>query len=200
MGTILAEHSGKSSTYRPREVIFSQGETSASVMYLHEGTVKLSVVSGSGQEALVGILLPGSFFGENALLAGAPSRRETATAITAVSAMIIPTPLMTRLLRERGKLRDRFVAYTLARNIRLEADLLDQMFQSSEARLARALLLLANQDPAHKNSLVRLQLTQQALAEMVGTTRSRVNFFLNRFKKRGYIEYGHGGLKVNDSP
>jgi len=183
--------------YQPRDVLFSQGDPSDSVMYLREGAVKLSVLSASGQEAIVAILETGAFFGESALV-GAPVRHETASAMTTATVMVIPKQPMTHLLHGQDEFFDRFMAHVLVRNIRLEEDLVDQLFNSSEKRLARALLLLAQYDQRSKTQRVRHQITQQALADMVGTTRSRVNFFLNKFKKRGYIEY-RGGLQVNES-
>ena len=183
--------------YQPREIAFSQGDAADSVMYVQEGTVKLSVLSRSGQEAVVAILETGAFFGESALR-GDPVRHEAATAVTAATVLIIPKELMIRLLHEQHGCSDRFIAHMLARNIRLEEDVVDQLFNSSEKRLARALLLLARCDTAGKIHRVRPRISQQTLAEMVGTTRSRVNFFMNKFKKLGYIEYS-GGLKVNDS-
>jgi CRP-like cAMP-binding protein len=183
--------------YQPSEIVFAQGDPSDSVMYLQEGTVKLSVASRSGREAIVAILETGAFFAESAL-AGDPVRHETATAMTAATVLIIPKEQMTRLLHGQHEFSDRFVAHMLVRSIRLEEDLVDHLFNSSEKRLARALLLLAGYGRASRTHRVRLQMSQQTLADMVGTTRSRVSFFLNRFKKRGYIEYS-GGIKVNDS-
>jgi CRP-like cAMP-binding protein len=183
-------------TYRPRDVIFSQGDASNSVMYLQEGAIKLSVLSPGGNEAVVAMLETGAFFGERALV-GDPVRHEVATAMTATAVLIIAKKKMLRLLHEHHEFSDRFIAHLLARNIRLEEDVVDQVFNSSEKRLARALLLLAHYGQAGTTYRVP-RISQQTLAEMVGTTRSRVNFFLNKFKKRGYIEYG-GGLKVNDS-
>jgi CRP-like cAMP-binding protein len=184
--------------YRPREIVFSQGDASDSVMYLQAGAVKLSVVSRSGQEAVIAMLETGAFFGESALVVGDPVRHEAATAVTATTVLIIPKEQMIRLLHEQHEFSDCFIAHMLARNIRIEEDLVDQLFNSSAKRLARALLLLAhysNPGTAHR---VLPPVTQQTLANMVGTTRSRVNFFMNKFKRLGYIEYS-GGLKVNDS-
>ena len=183
--------------YQPRDIVFSQGDPSDSVMYLQEGTVKLSVVSRSGQEAVVAMLETGAFFAESVLV-GEPVRHEGATAMTAATVLVIPKEQMVRLLHEHHDFSDRFIAHMLARNIRLEADIVDQLFNSSEQRLARALLLLAHYGRAGKTHRVRPRISQQTLADMVGTTRSRVNFFLNKFKKLGYIEYS-GGLKVNGS-
>jgi CRP/FNR family transcriptional regulator, cyclic AMP receptor protein len=184
-------------TYQPNEVIFSQGDPSDSVMYLQDGAVKLSVLSRGGNEAVVAMIETGAFFGESALV-GDPVRHEVATAMTATAVLIIAKQQMIRLLHEQHEFSDRFIAHMLARNIRLEEDVVDQLFNSSEKRLARALLLLAHCGKAGKTHGVRPRISQQTLAEMVGTTRSRVNVFMNKFKKLGYIEYS-GGLRVNDS-
>jgi CRP/FNR family transcriptional regulator, cyclic AMP receptor protein len=186
-----------SATYRAGEIIFSQGDVSDTVLYLREGAVKLSVLSRSGKEAVVAIVEAGAFFGEGAV-ASRPVRHEVATAMTAAAVLIIPKPLMIRLLHEQHEFSDRFIAHMLARNIRIEQDVVDQLFNSGAKRLARALLLLAHYGTPVKTHRVPLRISQQTLADMVGTTRSRVNFFMNRFKKLGYIEY-RDGLKVNDS-
>ena len=183
--------------YQPREIVFSQGDPSDSVMYLQAGTVKLSVLSRSGQEAIVAILETGAFFAESALV-GDPVRHEAATAMTATTVLIIPKEQMIRLLHEEREFSHRVLAHMLARNIRIQEDVVDQLFNSSDKRLARALLLLAHYGKPGKAHRVLPSITQQTLADMVGTTRSRVNFFMNKFKKLGYIEYS-GGLKVNDS-
>jgi CRP/FNR family cyclic AMP-dependent transcriptional regulator len=184
-------------TYRPADVIFSQGDASDSIMYIQEGTVKLSVLSRGGKEAVVAMLGPGDFLGERAL-AGHPIRLETATAMTATSVLIIPKRQMIRLLHNQHALSDRFISYMLARNIRIEEDLVDQLFNSSEKRLARTLLLLARYGKPDETHRVLPRISQETLAEMVGTTRSRVNFFMNKFKKLGFIDY-NGGLKINHS-
>jgi CRP-like cAMP-binding protein len=184
-------------TYQPRDTIFSQGDACDSVMYLQKGAVKLSVVSRNGQEAIVAMFETGAFFGESALV-GDPVRHEAATAMTAATVLIIPKQQMIRLLHEQHALSDRFIAHMLARNIRIEEDLVDQLFNSSEKRLARTLLLLAHYGKPGESHRVPASISQQTLADMVGTTRSRVNFFMNKFKKLGYIEYS-GGWKVNDS-
>ncbi len=183
--------------YQPREIVFSQGDASDSVMYLQEGAVMLSVLSRSGQEAVVAMLETGAFFAESALV-GDPVRHETATAMTATTVLIIPKEQMSRLLHEQHEFSDRFIAHMLARHNRVEEDVVDQLFNSSEKRLARALLLLAHYSKPGKALRVLPPVTQQTLADMVGTTRSRVNFFMNKFKRHGYIEYS-GGLKINDS-
>ncbi len=184
-------------TYQRNEIIFSQGDASDSVMYLQEGAVKLSVLSRSGNQAVVAMIETGAFFGESALV-GDPVRPEVATAMTATAVLIIAKQQMIRLLHEQHEFSDRFIAHMLARNIRLEEDVVDQLLNSSEKRVARALLLLAHCGKAGTTHRVRPRISQQTLAEMVGSTRSRVNFFMNKFKKLGYIEY-RGGLKVNDS-
>ncbi len=184
-------------TYKPRNIIFSQGDACDSVMYLQKGAVKLSVVSRNGQEAIVAMFEAGAFFGESALV-GDPVRHEAATAMTATTVLIIPKRQMIRLLSEQHDFSDRFIAHMLARNIRIEEDVVDQLFNSSDKRLARALLLLAHYGQPGESHRLPASISQQTLADMVGTTRSRVNFFMNKFKKLGYIEYS-GGWKVNDS-
>ncbi len=183
--------------YQPRAIVFSPGDASDSVMYVQEGTVKLSVLSRSGQEAVVAMLETGAFFGENALV-GATVRHEAATAMTATTVLIIPKEQTSALLREQSDFSDRFIAHMLARNIRIEEDVVDQLFNACDKRLARALLLLAGYGKRSKAHHVLPPLTQQTLADMIGTTRSRVNFFLREFRKLGYIDDSHG-LKVNDS-
>ena len=177
-------------------MLFAQGTPATSVFYLHKGTVKLSVLSTSGREAVVAMLGAGDFCGEGCL-AGQPLRIGSATAVVATTAWSIPKQEMQRLLHERPEFSDRFIAHMLSRNIRIEEDLVDQLFNSSEKRLARTLLLLArygNDGTTHELP----KLSQETLAEMVGTTRSRVNFFMNKFRKLGFIEY-NGGLKINSS-
>lgn len=183
-------------TYQPRDIIFSQGDASDSVLYVQKGTVKLSVLSRGGKEGVVAILEPGAFFGESALVD--PVRHDVATAVTAATVLRIPKQQMIWLLHEQQEFADRFIAHTLARNIRIEQDVADQLLNSSEKRLARVLLLLAHHGKPGTSDRVPTLISQQALADMVGTTRSRVNVFLNKFKKLGYINYD-GGLKVNDS-
>ena len=184
-------------TYQPKDIIFSQGDASDSVMYLQKGAVKLSVVSRNGQEAVVAMFETGAFFGESAVV-GDPVRHEAATAMTATTVLIVPKQQMIRLLSEQHDFSDRFIAHMLARNIRIEEDMVDQLLNSSDKRLARALLLLAHCGKPGESHRVPASISQQTLADMVGTTRSRVNFFMNKFKKLGYLEY-RGGWKVNDS-
>jgi len=183
--------------FRRGEVIFSQGDACATVMYLHAGGVKLTVLSHIGKEAVVAMLVPGDFFGEGAL-AGQSVRIGTATAVAASRVLIIEKDSMTRLLHDEPTFSDRFISYMLARNIRIEADLVDQLFNSSEKRLARTLLLLARYGETNPQRTLP-KISQETLAEMIGATRSRVNFFMNKFKKLGFIEYNRNGLKVNHS-
>jgi CRP-like cAMP-binding protein len=164
------------------------------VFYIQSGQVKLSVVSTAGKEAVVAILGPGDFFGEGCL-AGQPRRMGTATAIIATTVMRIGKAEMMRTLHEQSGLSDRFIAHMLTRNIRIEEDLIDQLFNSSEKRLARTLLLLARYGDEDTPERTLPKLSQETLAEMVGTTRSRINVFMNKFRKLGFIEY-NGGLKV----
>jgi len=179
------------------DVIFSQGDPCDSVMYIRTGAVQLAVLSHAGREAIVGTLSAGDFIGEGAL-AGHPVRLVTARAAVATTVLVVPKRQMIRLLHTHHAFSDRFIAHMLARNARLEADLVDQLFNSSEKRLARTLLLLARYGEKHKPRWVLPKVSQEALAEMVGTTRSRVNFFMNKFKKLGFVEY-NGALKINPS-
>jgi CRP-like cAMP-binding protein len=183
--------------YRKGAVIFSQGDPGDDVRYIQKGAVKLSVLSRIGKEAVVAMLAPGDFFGEGAL-AGQPRRIGTATAVTECSVLVIEKAAMIRLLHEEPAFSDRFISYMLARNIRIEADLVDQLFNSSEKRLARTLLLLARYGGDVQPGRTLPKISQETLAEMIGATRSRVNFFMNKFRKLGLIEY-NGGLKINSS-
>ena len=178
-------------------LVFAQGDEANSVFYVQTGGVKLSVLSVTGKEAVVAMLGPGDFFGEGCL-AGQPVRMGTATAVVPTTALSIPKQEMTRTLHEQPAFSDRFIAHMLARNIRIEEDLVDQLFNSSEKRLARTLLLLARYGKEDASHRVLPKLSQETLAEMVGTTRSRVNFFMNKFRKLGFIEY-NGGLKIHTS-
>jgi CRP/FNR family cyclic AMP-dependent transcriptional regulator len=184
-------------TYRRKQVVFSQGDPCDHVMYLQSGAIQLSVLSNTGKQAIVAVLGPGDFLGEGAL-AGHPIRLETATASVASSVLVIPKRQMIRLLHSQHAFSDRFIAHMLLRNARLEADLVDHLFNSSEKRLARTLLLLARYGKEDQPQRLLPKISQETLAEMVGTTRSRVNFFMNKFKKLGFIEY-EGGLKINPS-
>jgi CRP/FNR family transcriptional regulator, cyclic AMP receptor protein len=175
--------------------VFAQGARADSVFYIQTGGVKLSVLSAGGKEAVVGLLGPGDFFGEGCL-AGQPRRMGAATAITATTVLRIPKREMQRTLHEQSALADRFLEHMLARNIRIEEDLVDQLFNSSEKRLARMLVLLARYGQAELPDRRLPRVSQETLAEMVGTTRSRVNLFMNKFRRLGLIEY-NGVLKVN---
>jgi CRP-like cAMP-binding protein len=181
------------------EVIYAQGDPCDAVLYIKSGGVKLSVLSKTGREAVVAMLGPGDFFGEGAL-AGQPVRMGSATALSRSTIVFVEKEAMVGLLHQEHTLSDRFIAHMLARNIRIEEDLIDQLFNSSEKRLARALLLLARYGKPDQPARVVPKISQETLAEMVGTTRSRVNFFLNKFKKLGFIEYdGELPLKINSS-
>jgi CRP/FNR family cyclic AMP-dependent transcriptional regulator len=183
--------------YRRSRKIYSQGDPATSVMYVQKGGVTLSVVNESGKEAVVAILGPGDFLGEGCLT-GRPICMATATAIAPTTVLVIEKNEMIRLLHEEHEFSDRFIAYMLARNIRVEEDLIDQLFNSSEKRLARTLLLLARYGAqGHPQSMLP-KISQAMLAEMIGTTRPRVNFFMNKFRKRGFIQY-NGGIHVNNS-
>jgi CRP-like cAMP-binding protein len=175
--------------------IFVQGTPAASVFYIQSGQVKVSIVSVAGKEAVIAVLGPGDFLGEGCL-AGQPRRMATATALGPATLLRIRRDEMMRTLHEQPALSDHFIAHMLARNIRIEEDLVDQLFNSSEKRLARILLLLARYGGDTAAPRVLPKLSQETLAEMVGTTRSRVNFFMNKFRKLGFIEY-NGGLKIN---
>jgi len=183
--------------FRGKEILFAQGEPSSHTFYIQQGQVKISVVSALGKEAVVGMLGPGDFIGEGGL-AGQSLRMATATAVSPVTALRIDNKEMLRALRTESAFSDCFIAYMLERNIRIEEDLVDQLFNSSEKRLARTLLLLAHYGKQDEPQKVLAKISQETLAEMVGTTRSRVNFFMNKFKKLGFIKY-NGGLHINTS-
>jgi CRP-like cAMP-binding protein len=182
--------------YARSAVVFSQGDPATDVFYLQEGSVKLSVQSRLGKEAVVAILGPGDFFGEGCL-AGQPRRMATALALSASTVLVVEKPQMLEMLHTQPSLADRFLSHMLARNIRIEEDLVDHLFNASEKRLARVLLLLARYGKENQQLLLP-KLSQETLAEMVGTTRSRVNFFMNKFRDLGFIEY-NGHIKVNSS-
>jgi CRP/FNR family cyclic AMP-dependent transcriptional regulator len=183
--------------FKRAEAIYAQGNPASSVMYLQSGGVKLTVVNEVGKEAVVAILGPGDFFGEGCL-AGQPVRMGTATAITPTITLVIEKSEMFKVLHAEHGLSDLFIKFMLARNIRIEADLVDQLFNSSEKRLARTLLLLARYGKQDQLHGVLPKMSQETLAEMIGTTRSRVNFFMNKFRKLGFIKY-NGGLQINTS-
>jgi CRP-like cAMP-binding protein len=182
-------------TYPKGKTVFSQGEPSEAVIYIQKGSIKMSVLSRTGKEAVVAMLGPGDFFGEGALT-GQSIRIGTATATTPTTVLIIEKAAMLRLLRDEPSFSERFISYMLARNLRIEADLVDHLFNSSEKRLARALLLLARYGDQTGPERRIPKISQETLAEMIGTTRSRVNFFMNKFRDLGFIEY-NGEIKVN---
>ena len=185
--------------YRRGEVVFTQGDACEHVWYIQSGGIKLSVLSKTGKEAVVAMLGPGDFFGEGCL-AGQELRMGSATAITPSAILRIDKGHMAQLLHKQHSMSDRFISHILTRHIRIEEDLIDQLFNSSEKRLARALLLLARYGKQAKPTRVVPQLSKETLAEMIGTTRSRVNFFLNKFKKLGFIEYeGELPIRINNS-
>jgi CRP/FNR family transcriptional regulator, cyclic AMP receptor protein len=183
--------------YPAHAAIFTQGDPAASVMYVERGAVRLSVLSHSGKEAVVALLDAGHFFGEGCL-AGQPQRMATAKAMTPSTILVVDKREMARQLHARPAFANRFLGHMLSRNIRIEEDLIDQLFNSSEKRLARALLLLARYGEPEASHLELPRVSQELLAEMVGTTRSRVNFFMNKFRKLGFIEY-NGTLKIHNS-
>jgi CRP/FNR family transcriptional regulator, cyclic AMP receptor protein len=185
--------------YRPRQIIFSQGDASDSVFYIQEGRVRLSVLSKQGKEATIGLLGPGDFLGEGCIAADQPVRLVSATASTECSILKIEKKEMLKTLHQEHQFSDLFVAYMVQRHNHTQADLVDQLFNSSEKRLARALLLLAHFGKKDNAEEVTPGVSQETLAEMIGTTRSRVNFFMNKFRKLGFIEYNGGGLRVRSS-
>jgi CRP/FNR family cyclic AMP-dependent transcriptional regulator len=187
----------KVTEFKKKETIFSQGDPCRNVFYIQKGGVRLSVVNEIGKEAVVAVLGPGDFFGEGCL-AGQPIRIGTATSIAPTTALLIEKSEMVRVLHSEHEFSDRFISFMLARNIRIEEDLVDQLFNSSEKRLARTLLLLARYGKEDKLQRVLPKVSQEMLAEMVGTTRSRVNFFMNKFRKLGFIKY-NGGLQIDNS-
>jgi CRP-like cAMP-binding protein len=184
--------------FRAKETIFSQGDAARNVLYIQEGGVKLSVVNEVGKEAVVAILGPGDFLGEGCL-AGQPICMATATAIAPTTMLVLEKSEVIRVLHEEHEFSDRFIAFMLARNIRTEEDLIDQLFNSSEKRLARTLLLLGRYGTRDHPQKMLPKVSQEMLAEMVGTTRSRVNFFMNKFRKLGFLEYKNGEIHINNS-
>jgi CRP-like cAMP-binding protein len=187
---------GRIVDYRLGDTIYLQGDPADTVLCVQHGSVVLSLTSSAGKEGIVGVLRDGDFFGE-AALAGRPSRVNTASALTASRIRIIPKTEMLRLLYEPGAIADRFITHLLTRNRRLEEDLVDQLFNSSEKRLARTLLMLAGHERASGPLVSMDPIPQGVLAEMVGTTRSRVSFFMNRFRKLGFVDYNRDGLTVH---
>jgi CRP-like cAMP-binding protein len=184
--------------YSPKRAIFSQGERADAVFYIQQGRIKLSVLSKQGKEATIALLGPGDFVGEGCLASDQPIRLATATAITDCSILKITRKEMLRVLHHEHALSDLFVAHMVDRHNRTQADLIDQLFNSSEKRLARALLILSRFGKDGTSETVVPKISQQTLAEMVGTTRSRVNFFMNKFRKLGFIQY-NGGMHVNSA-
>jgi CRP-like cAMP-binding protein len=194
LATTGGEH--KVAQYRRGAVVFSQGDRGHDVRYLQKGAIKLSVLSQSGKEAVVAMLGPGDFFGEG-VLAGQSIRIATATAAAPSSVLLIAKDAMANLIHTEPAFAERFISYMVTRNIRIEADLIDQLFNSSEKRLARALLLLARYGKDNPKPTLP-KISQETLAEMIGATRSRVNFFMNKFRKLGLIEY-NGGIRINSA-
>jgi CRP/FNR family transcriptional regulator, cyclic AMP receptor protein len=184
--------------YRPKQAIFSQGDRADAVFYIQEGKVKLSVLSKQGKEATVALLGKDDFLGEGCIASDQPLRLATATAVTDCSILRIEKSRMLGTLHEEHEFSDMFVGYLVELHGRTQADLVDQLFNSSEKRLARALLILSRVGKENKTETVTPRVSQETLAEMVGTTRSRVNFFMNKFRKLGFINYD-GGLEVNSS-
>ena len=189
--------SRKVAEFRRRQTIFSQGDAADSVLYVQRGGVKFTVVNESGKEAVIAIFGPGDFFGEGGM-AGQTLRIGTATAIVPATVLVIEKDEMIRVLHAEHELSDRFITHMLARNIRVEADLVGQLFNSTEKRLARTLLLLARYGKEGQPERVLQKVSQETLAEIVGTTRTRVNLFMNKFRKLGFIEY-NGEIKINKS-
>jgi len=190
---------GKSSrAYLAEEYVFSQGDPADAVFYIQSGRVKLTVVSKSGKEAVIALLPQASFFGEGCL-AGQQLRMATASADIKSTIVRVEKRAMVDLLHQEPVFAERFLAYLLSRNIRMEADLVDHLFNSSEKRLARLLLLMANFGHESKPVPLIARMSQETLAEMIGTTRSRVSFFMNRFRELGFIEYNAGGVNVHSS-
>ena len=181
-----------------KQTIYAQGAACDAVFYIQAGKVRLTVIAKNGKEATIGILNPGDFFGEG-VLAGQPLRMGSATALTACELMRIDRKAMMLALHREHAFSDMFVEYLLSRNIRYEEDLVDQLFNSSEKRLARILLLLAHFGKDGKPESVIPKMSQETLADMIGTTRSRVSFFMNRFRKLGFLDYGESGLQVHSS-
>ncbi len=192
-----AKHGRSMSEYRAGEVVFSQGDAADAVFYIVRGRIKIAVTSGQGREAVVGLLGDGDFFGEGCLIAQ-PLRLATAAAMTEATVARIKKAEMIRVLHDEPAFAEVFTAHLLTRNSRIEADLVDHLFNSSERRLARALLLLANFGKEGTPEPITTKISQETLAEMIGTTRPRVSFFMNKFRKLGFIDY-NGGLKVHRS-
>jgi CRP-like cAMP-binding protein len=191
------DNAGKAASYGKNQVIFSQGDPSDAVFFINEGKVKLTVVSQQGKEAVVALVGPGDFFGE-ACLAGQQRRTSTATGLSDCSVVRLEKRAATRVIHDKHEFSEVFLAYVLTRNIRIEADLVDHLFNSSEKRLARVLLLLANFGKDGKPEKVIPKISQETLAEIVGTTRPRISMFMNRFRKLGFVDY-NGELEIHSS-
>ena len=190
---------GKTGLTPPKkQILYSQGDTSDAVFYIQGGKVKLTVVSEQGRAAVIAILEQGSFFGESCL-AGQPVRTETATVLEASSIVRINKDAMLHMLHKEPTFATLFISYLLTHSLRIQEDLVDQLFNSSEKRLARVLLLMAHFGKEGKPEPVIAKISQEMLAEMIGTTRSRVSFFMNRFRKLGFLDYNNGGLHVHSS-
>ena len=183
--------------FKRAEIIFSQGTPADSVMYIQAGGVKITALSEGGKEAIIAILGPGDFFGEGCL-AGQPARMGNATSITTSTVLVIDKKEMSQVLHDQHQLSDLFINFVLTRNIRVEEDLVDQLFNSTEKRLARTLLLLAQYGKQDHPERTLPKVSQETLAEMIGTTRTRVNLFMNKFRKLGFIKY-NGGIEINTS-
>jgi CRP/FNR family transcriptional regulator, cyclic AMP receptor protein len=190
---------GRTITEYPKdETLFAEGDSADAIFYIQKGKVKLTVVSENGKEAIIAIFDAGDFLGE-ACLANQPLRKARATAMTGCSVMRIEKSVTFRVLHEQPAFSKQFLTYLLSRNIRVEADLVDQLFNSSEKRLARVLLLLANFGKARKGEPLIVKIKQETLAEMVGTTRGRISLFMNKFRRRGFIEYDVNGIRMHSS-
>ena len=183
--------------YRKQQTIFAQGDSSDSIYYVQRGSVKITVTATTGKEAVIALLGSGDFLGEGCI-AGQHLRVSTARALEATSVLEIEKKELIRVLHAEPQFSERFIAHMLKRNVRIEEDLVDQLFNSSEKRLARALLLIARYGSENTTQKITVKVSQETLAEMIGTTRGRVSFFMNKFRKLGFIKY-NGGLEVNDS-
>ena len=192
------EADGSATTFQAKQIIYRQGDPADAVHYIVTGKIQLMVVSEHGKEAVIAMLEPGEFFGEGCLVSQ-PLRMASASATDKATVVRVEKTAMIRLLHEQPEVAERLTAFLLARNIQIEADLVDQLFNSSERRLARLLLLLANFGKEGKLEKILPAIHQDTLAARVGTTRSRINFFMNKFRKLGFIEYDDNGLKVHTS-
>jgi CRP-like cAMP-binding protein len=192
------EADGSATTFQPKQIIYRQGDPADAVHYIVTGKIQLTVVSEHGKEAVIAMLEPGEFFGEGCIVSQ-PLRMASASATEKATVVRIEKATMIRVLHEQPEVAERLTTFLLARNIQIEADLVDQLFNSSERRLARLLLLLANFGKEGKMEKVLPSITQEALAARIGTTRPRINFFMNKFRKLGFIEYDESGLNVHTS-